>query len=85
MIAKEQGAEISPVSFRQRVAADNKFLRFGDLEFDPGATAPAALVDRIFPFGDQTLEAKLLRDSEELIFAAAEFIGEPDIFRRFLE
>jgi hypothetical protein len=41
VVADKQGSEIFPVSFRQRVAADNELLGFGDLEFDPGTAAPA--------------------------------------------
>ena len=32
-------------SFRQRVTADNEFLRLGSLEFYPGTTAPTAFVE----------------------------------------
>ena len=63
---------MAPASLRQRVTADNELLRFGDLEFDPGTAAPAAFVDRIWLFGDQPLEAKLLCDSEQIVFTAAE-------------
>jgi hypothetical protein len=76
---------VAPASFRQRVAADNKFLRLGDLEFDPGTATPAAFVNRISFFGDQALEAELLCDSEQIIFTAAEFVRELDILGRFLK
>ena len=42
LVADEQGPEVFPISFRQRVPAYNELLRFSDLEFDPGAAGPAA-------------------------------------------
>jgi len=85
MVADQQGTKMAPASFRQCIAADNEFLRLGDLEFDPGTATPAAFVERIWSFGDQSLETKLLRDPEQLIFGAAELIRKPDIFGQFLE
>jgi hypothetical protein len=85
IVADQQGAEVFPASFGQCVSADNELLRLRDLEFDPGTAAPTVFVDRIFSFGNQPFEAKLLRDPEELISGAAEFVREPDIFRGILE
>ena len=44
IVPDEQGAEIFPVTFGQRVAADHERLGLGDFDFDPGAAAPAAFV-----------------------------------------
>src|SRR5262249_45507209 len=85
LINGQQGTKMVTASLRQRVPADYKFLILSDLKFDPGASASAALVNRIWAFGDQPLEAKLLRDPEQIVFTAAELVREPDICRRFLK
>jgi hypothetical protein len=45
VVTGKQGAEIFATSFMHRVAADHKFLAQSQLNFDPGAAAPAAFVD----------------------------------------
>ena len=70
---------------RQRVTADDELLRFGDLEFNPGAAAPAAFRTLNFSFSDQPLEAEFFRNSEQFLFATAKLIEELNVFRRLLE
>jgi hypothetical protein len=74
LVANEQGTKIFPVPFGQRVTADYELARLGDVVFDPGTAAPAAFVERISSFGDQSLEAELLGNAEQFIFAAAELV-----------
>ena len=76
---------MAPTSLKQGVPADDEFLRLGDLEFDPGTTASAAFVDRIWSFGDQSLEAEFLSNPEQFVFAAAKLTREPDILRSFFK
>jgi hypothetical protein len=42
LVANEQGAKVLPVSFWECVTANNELLKFGDLEFNPGAAASTA-------------------------------------------
>ena len=85
IVADEQRAEVFASSFGERVAADNELLTLGDFEFDPGAAAPAVLVDRIQSLRDQAFEAKLLRDPKQVLFEALQTFRDPDIWRRFFE
>src|SRR5262249_45483829 len=71
--------------FLQVVTADNELVRLGNLEFYPGASAPAAFVDGIWSFGDKPLEAELSWDPQQLIFAAAKLTRESDILRSFFQ
>jgi len=45
VVADKEGSEIFAPAFRERITADNEFLRLGDLEFNPGTTAPTAFVE----------------------------------------
>jgi hypothetical protein len=80
----KQCAEIFAAAIGQRVAAYNKLLLMSQLDFDPRPTAPAALVTRIRPFGDQPLEAELTRHSQNLVSGTPQLLGKPDIVRSFL-
>ena len=53
-------------------SAQVDFDRFAFLEEVVLKTGFAAFVDRTFSFGNQSLEAKRLRDPEKFIFGAAE-------------
>jgi hypothetical protein len=83
LIANEQRTEIFASAVRQRITADNELLGPSDLEFDPGAAEPTALVDRISSFGDQPLEPELLSDPGQLMLGAAKLVRKPDILRSF--
>jgi hypothetical protein len=76
---------VFPTSLRERVIADHEFLGQSQLDLDPGTTAPAAFVKRMFSFRDQALAAELLRDPEQLLLGAAKLVREPNIFRGLLE
>jgi hypothetical protein len=39
VVADKEGPEIFAPAFRERIIADNEFLRFGNLEFDPSPAA----------------------------------------------
>src|ERR1700757_4358624 len=79
LVADKQSAEISAAAFGWRVAADHKLLLLGQFNFDPGATAPAGLVERIRFFADQTLELELPRQLEQLLSGAPQLLREADI------
>ena len=64
-------------------SAQVDFDRFAFLEEVVLKTGFAAFVDRTFSFGNQSLEAKRLRDPEKFIFGTAKLTREPDIFVSF--
>ena len=61
LVADKQSAEVSAATFGWRVAADDKLLLLRQFDFNPGAAAPAGLVQTIGSFGDQTFELELPR------------------------
>ena len=71
MVADKEGPEIFAPAFRERITADNELLGFGDLVFDQAHRFNGRFHRLNSVFGDQSLEAKLLSDAEQLIFGAA--------------
>jgi hypothetical protein len=71
VVTDKQSAKVFAAAFWWGVTADDELLGSRQFDFNPGAAAPARLVQRIRSFCDQAFELELLCYSEKLFLCTS--------------
>jgi hypothetical protein len=77
-------AEVFAAALRGRVTADHELLLQGELDFDPGAAAPAGLIGGIWSLGYQAFEVEVARNFKKLFSGSRQLLGKLDVLRSLL-
>jgi len=67
---RESGAEVFAAVFGWGIAPNDEFLGSRQFDLDPGAAAPAGIIDRVWPLCDQAFELELPSHLEQFFSAA---------------